>query len=378
VEIFEPGWENTAVISQGCTVSLQGAYSLDMPQKSMKIKAKGSLGGKYFEYPLFASRDYTEYKAFVLRNSGNDCVWTRLIDCFQCELIERFIDTDIITLAYEPCAVYINGQYWGHFNMRECKGKYCIAQHEGLDMDLADDITIIKGNYTAVNGSNAEYKAMVKKIGSSSPGKKAADRQYLDDNIDIESFLDWFAIEMFFGNSDPGNVMYYRLPGEGAKWKCLIFDMDYGMFKSAFDSPRSYMKSNGMGDQLIVNTVFKKILEVPEYRELFYTKIGAIYQILTTETMDSVLDEMAAVIEPEMMMHCQRWAGDPGWKLVNSDTPSTAEGMYSYWVKRINRVKNTTRKRPYYIYTLFQKQFKLTNAQMQQYFGGPCPAKPKD
>ena len=378
VEVMEPGAEFTTVISQGCLISLQGAYSLDMPQKSMKIKAKADLGGKYFEYPLFDSREFTEYKSFVLRNSGNDCVWTRLIDCFQCELIERYIDTDIITLAYEPCAVYINGQYWGHMNMREMKGKNCIAQHEGLSMDEADGITIIKGNYTAVNGSNTEYKAMISNLKKMSPGKKAADRQYLDENIDVESYLDWFAIEMFFGNSDPGNVMYYKLPGESSKWKCLIFDMDYGMFKGAFDSPKSYMKSAGMGDQKIVNTVFKKILEVPEYKELFYTKIGRIYQTLTTETMDAVLDEMAAVIEPEMMRHCERWAGDPGWKLVNSDTPASAEGMYNYWVKRINRVKNTTRKRPYYIYTLFQKQFKLTNAQMQQYFGGPCPAKPKD
>lgn len=378
VEVFEQQNKTSAVISQGATLSLQGAYSMDMPQKSMKVKAKSALGQKYFEYPLFEDRPYTEYKSFVLRNSGNDCVWTRLVDCFQTELIDRFINTDIITLAYEPCAVYLNGEYWGHFNMRERKDKYCIAQHEGLSEDEVDGITIIKGNYTAVQGSNAEYKEMVNKIRNSSPNKKKADREYLDSHVDVESFLDWFAIKMFFGDSDPGNVLYYKLPGEGAKWKCLIFDMDYGMFKSTFDSPASYMKSNGMGQQKIVNIVFKKILEVTEYKELFYQKMGAIYQALTEETMNAVLDEMIAVLEPELSLHFERWAGDPGWKLVNSDTPLTASGMYTYWQKRISRLRNVIHKRPYYIYTLFQKQYKLNKKQMEQYFGGPCPAKPKD
>ncbi len=377
-EIFEQDRRIEAVVSQGAELSLQGAYSLDMPQKSFKVKAKASLGEKTFDYPLFPGRPYTEYHSFVLRNSGNDCAWTRLVDIFQMELIRRYIDTDIITLDYEPCVVYLNGQYWGHYNMRERKDKYCIAQHENLNEELADGITIIKGNYTAVQGDNTEYKAMVKKLKSSSPNKKKADREYLDANVDVESYLDWFAIKMFFADSDPGNVLYYKLPVEGSKWKCLIFDMDYGMFKSTFDSPKSYMKNSGMGQQNIVNTVFKKILEVDEYRKLFFEKMGKIYQALTEDVMNEVLDEIAARLEPEMMTHFTRWAGDPGWKLVNSSTPSSAQGMYDYWQERIARLRNVIHKRPYYIYTQFRTQYKLKNNQMEQYFGSPCPEKPKD
>ena len=58
--------------------ALQGQYSLDMPQKSFKIKSKAKYGEKYFSAKLFDDRPYTEYKGFVLRNSGNDCVWTRM------------------------------------------------------------------------------------------------------------------------------------------------------------------------------------------------------------------------------------------------------------------------------------------------------------
>ena len=48
------------------------------------------------------------------------------------------------------------------------------------------------------------------------------------------------AFEMFFGNSDPGNIRYYKLDGEGQKWKWIFYDADYGLFNSKFDSPTSY------------------------------------------------------------------------------------------------------------------------------------------
>lgn len=380
VEVFEAGENSTAVLSQGAKVSLMGDYSLDMPQKSFKLRAQSSGGGKYFEYPLFENsvtpRDYTFYKSFTLRNSGNDCVWTRLMDGFQTTLVERYVDTDIITLAWEPTVVYLNGIYWGHFNMRERKDRFCIAQHEGLDLEKSDEITILKDNGSVVQGSNVAWKSMISKLKTASPGSNASDRQYLDDNVDIDSYLDWYAIEMFFGNSDPGNIMFYRLPGEGSKWKCLLYDLDYGMFNSKFDSPASYTKEKGMGQKNINNTIFKKILEVPEYKELFYTKIGNIYKKLTSEVMLDTLNELTAMIEPEMQLHFKRWAGDPGTKLVNSDSPSSAEGLYRYWNTRIARAKNTINMRPYYIYTLFKASFGLSNADMEYYFGGPCPPKP--
>ena len=389
VEVFEQGVQDEngnhpAVISQGVKVALQGDYSLDMPQKSFKLRAQASGGNKYFEYPLFPHRTYTSYKSFTLRNSGNDSVWTRLNDCFQTTLVDRYLNpsgtqegiVDILTLDYEPCVVYLNGIYWGHYNMRERKDKYCICQYEGVSDEVADDINIIKGNYTVVQGSDAEYRAMIQRLKTSSPNTNAEDRAYLDENIDVESFLDWFAIEMFFGNSDPGNVMYYRMPFEGSKWKCVLFDLDYGMYNSSFDSPWSYLKEKGMGQQLIVNTVFVKILEVDEYRELFFRKIGNIYKVLTPETMYAVLMELRAGIEPEMKKHWNRWAEDKGWRLVNSDSPASGDGALRYWNERVARLTTVIQKRPYYIYTLFQKQFGLTDAQMEYYFGGPCPAKP--
>ncbi len=366
IEIFEQNGAGT-VISQGVKLALGGDYSLDMPQKTLKIRAQAKYGAKYFDYPLFEDRPFTYYKSFNLRNSGNDCVWTRMADGFQSQLID-LLDTDIIHLAFKPVIVYINGEYYGHYNMRERKDRFCIAQWEGLDMELADQITILRASYTTVQGSNKEYRALLDRVKASSPGKNPADLQYILDNVDVDSYFDYLAIEMFFGNSDIGNTMFYKLPGEGQKYKWLIFDLDYGMFSSSFNSPKSYTKPKGMGDKLINNTIFLKLLENAEMKQYFLERLAYIYRTLTPQVMNDKLTEIKAILEPEMSMHFERWA-PLNDKKINSDSPLSKDGAIGYWNTRINRMRDTINRRHHFLWGYVKDAFGLTNAQMLELFG---------
>ena len=380
VEIFshETG---ECYISQGIKMDLLGAYSLDMPQKSFKMRAQAALGGKYFDYPLFEDRPYGQYKSFALRNSGNDCVFTRVADGVQTRLVDKYLDANLMTLAWRPVVVYLNGEYWGHYNLRERKDRFSIAQYEGLDLekdkDIYENMTILRAGWGVVQGSNKEYRAMLKEIEALKPNSSAADLQYLYDHIDIDNYIDWYAIKMYFGDSDPGNIMFYKLPTEWAKWKCLLFDLDWALFNSGFDSPKSYLKEKGMGQQNINNTIFRKMIESDEIRDKFLTRLGQIFQTLTTEVMIQELEECCDLIYPELTMHYQRWAGHPDMKYLNSDSPSTASGLLRYWRQRVDRMKETMTQRPYKFWALVQTQFQLSTQQMEHYFG-PRPANPSE
>ena len=368
----------SAVISQGIKMDLMGDYSLDMPQKSFKLRAQAALGEKFFNAALFDSREYTFYKSFALRSSGNDNVWTRVADGVQTLLIDKYLDSPVLTLAWRPVVVYLNGQYWGHYNLRERKDRFSIAQFEGLDLndkELLESITILRGSFSVVQGSNAEYRAMLKKFQALSPNTKAEDLQYIYDNIDVDNYIDWLAIKMYFGDSDPGNIMFYQVPG--GKWKCLMFDLDYGLFDSRFNSPWSYLKDAGMGEQKINNVIFRKMLESNEIRELFFLRLGAIFQTLTTDVMIEQLDECIALIEPELPMHYAKWASHPDTKVLNSDSPTTADGYMRYWRTRVDRMKNVMNWRPWRFWGFVQEQFKLSDAEMIRYFG-PRPKSPED
>ncbi|MBQ6952154.1 MAG: lamin tail domain-containing protein [Clostridia bacterium] len=378
VELFNKE-SGEAYISQGIKMDLLGAYSLDMPQKSFKIRAQAAYGEKYFNYPLFEDRPYTFYKSFTLRNSGNDNVWTRVADAVQTSLVDKYLNQDVmLTLSWRPVAVYLNGQYWGHYNLRERKDRFSIAQFEGVDLEdkeTLENITILRAGWSVVQGSNEEYRAMLKEIEQLSPNTNPEDLQYLYDHIDIENYIEWFAVKMFFGDSDPGNIMFYKMPAEGSKWKCLLFDLDYGMFDSGFNSPWSYLKTTGMGRQNINNTIFRKMMESDVIRDQFLTRLGVIFQTLTTEVMQQELETAAALIYPELQRHYARWAQfkEP---TINIDSPTSAEGYMRYWRVRVDRMKNETMVyRPYRLWGFVQEQFGLTNDQMVYYFGAR-PANP--
>lgn len=159
-EMYRQG-ETDPVFSQGVEIGIIGQYSLDMPQKSIKIHAKARYGSKYINGAVFEDRPFTQYRALVLRNSGNDCVWTRMVDGVQSRLADK-IGTTVVHQAWQPVIVYINGQYWGHYNLRERVGEYMVAQHEGVPLNEAKSIDVLESNGTSKsqinNGSNEEWK----------------------------------------------------------------------------------------------------------------------------------------------------------------------------------------------------------------------------
>ena len=379
VEFYDK--EGNTLIDQDCEFGLQGQYSLDMPQKTFKVRAKAKYGNKYFDAKLFEDLPFTQYKSFVLRMGGNDSVWTRFNDAFQSQLIKRFNEvsdnpSDVLYQEWRPVVVYLNGVYWGHYNMRERVDRFFVAQHEGLSLEEADNMDILEASWTVNYGSNEEYRAMIKKVEASSPGTNEEDLQYILDNIDVDNYFDYMAFEMFFGNSDPGNIRFYKLDGEGQKWKWIFYDADYGLFRSGFDSPTSYLKESGAGQQNINNTLIRKLLENEEMLHKFLTRLGEIYQVFTTDFMTELFNEMAATLEPEMALHFARWAEEND-KNINMDSPTTPEGAMRYWNTRLDYTRNVLKKRPTYFYEMVQEKWELSDDQMLIYFG-PKPELPPD
>lgn len=344
-------------------------YAMDMPQKSLLVKA---LDGA-FDYPLFDDRTAAAYPTILLRNGGSDSMWTRVLDEMQHRLIDRHTDAHLLTQAWKPVNVYLNGEYWGIYNMRENVDAYTVCRYEQIPDEQADDVAILYINGEYMKAAKEQRNAFIStrsQIKNSDPAHNPEDLAYLEQEVDIDSFLDWLTVEMYFGNSDIGNGMVYRVPG--GKWKCLIQDLDYGLFNSSFNSVESFLKEKGMGEVAIDNSIFLKILEVDKYRELFFTKLGSLFHSLTTDVMLAELDECVAWIEPSMQAHFDRWA--PLYdKAIIAEIPTTPEGARKYWESRISRLQNTMRKRPTLLYNYIQEFFQMTDEEMAVYFPTDIP-----
>ncbi|MBQ7786023.1 MAG: lamin tail domain-containing protein [Clostridia bacterium] len=379
--------EGRQQISQGMTFRVMGQFSLDMPQKSLYVKADGQYGKSSFDYAFFEERPYETYAGFVLRNGGQDGLFSRVIDGMQARLVDQSGST-LANQAWKPVIVYINGQYWGHYNLRERAGAKMIAQHEGWENP--DDIDLLEGDgirSSNINqGSNKAYKDLVEYVESHDLVKDQKAYEYVCSQIDIDNMLDYFIFESFFGNTDPGNIRFYRNAKSGdGKWRYLLYDVDWGFFSvtgnrgKLIGGVEYVLNPKGMGDHRIKsNVLVRNLIKVPEIQDRFLTRYGQYFQtVLTTEYMTNLFNEMILEIKPEMQMHMQRWAAEVHPK-VSFDQPKNPEGGYNYWVSRCERMlERIFPRRPYYIWQEIIKYFGLTEAQMVGYFG-PCPPKPAD
>ena len=338
-------------------------YGLDMPQKALQITAAEGA----FDYALFDDRPYTSYRSFLLSNADNDSMFTRVADPVQHRMVERYLDTGLLTLAWRPVNVYINNEYQGIYNMRETMDQYTMARHEGLPEEEADNINIVTIGGSIVHGDNRWFKEMLRELKGKKPGVNPEDLAYLEEQVDTESFLNWLAVSVYYGNSDVGTgLRYYRVPG--GKWKCALYRLHYGLYNSEYNSVKLYLQEEGMGMQQLDNTIFLKILEVDRYRERFLEKLGKLYRTLNTETMRKELDACVAWIMPDMRAHIDRWA--PYYdKYVISDVPTDPDEAWRYWQRRVARMHNTMTRRPNLLYGFVQDYFELTDAEMEKYFG---------
>ncbi|MDO5299345.1 MAG: lamin tail domain-containing protein [Clostridia bacterium] len=375
-------------ISQGMRFRIMGNFSLDMPQKSLYVKADGQFGVSSFDYAFFEDRSYTSYSSFVLRNGGQDGLYTRVLDGLQARIVDQS-DSTVANQAWKPVIVYINGEYWGHYNLRERAGVDMVAQYEGWDNP--DEIDMLESNGLSstqvIQGTNSDYSDLYYRVKDGDLNSDPDLLAEVEANFDIDNMFDYFIFESFFGNTDPANVRYYRNTKSGdGKWRYLLYDMDWGLFTSSYTEKgveyarggiTYYMNADGVGnDRIRVNTFLRKLVQVPEYREKFLARYAELFNtVLTTENMVSLFLEMTTQIKPEMQMHMERWAAEMPSE-ISFDQPKNAAGAYNYWVTRCERAIRVMNRRPHFIWLDIQSYFGLSDEEMTALFGA-CPEIPE-
>ena len=98
--------------------------------------------------PFSPTAPFDEFEAIVIRNSGNDWMQTMVADITMTGLMEG---SGLDIQAYRPVATYINGEYWGLYNLREKVNEHFIASRHGVD---ADSVDILQLHGDIIEGDN--------------------------------------------------------------------------------------------------------------------------------------------------------------------------------------------------------------------------------
>ena len=344
--------EGEREISQTGTMTCSGHSARINEQKSIALYARKAWGPEKFSFNPFPTRNYTEYKSLLLRAANSDYFATRLRDIVASSLAEG---QGILYQDHEIIQVYINGRYWGHYNLREKINKHFVAAYEGVtDPDEIDRIDILARtgrDEFLQNGDNTDWLELCefcKKNSLSDPDNL----QYVEERLDIDNMFTHAAFEIILGNVDFTNVRIYRVPG--GKWKYLLFDVE-ACWRNLEKTPIEYYikpvsaKINGFRHEPL-----NALLVVPEYKSRFLNRVSELLAtVFRWDNVEAKIDEAAAQLEKILPRHISRWKN---MKIGN-------------WRKNISAIKYYARVRPKMIPDMLKDAMKLTREEKEEYFG---------
>ncbi len=314
VEFFDT--DDTSGFSLEAGVKIYGGWTRTLPQKSLAIFARESYGFGEIDYPIFPALDFTKFESFVLRNSGNDWQVTMMRDELMTGLAD---DLGVDVQASRPAAVYINGEYWGLYYIREKLNERYIESHYGVNPDSLD-LLELEGVPLAGNAMN--YSNLINFI-ENNPPADPANYQHIRSQMDVENFMTYEIAQIFFCNTDwPGNnIKYWRSWAPGGKWKWMLYDTDFG-FGLATDYTHNTLEfatdpySTNWPNPAWSTFLLRKLLTNEEFRVDFINRYADLLNsnFLTNRMQLHITQRKQAVIS-EMPRQFARW-GSNMWEWV--------------------------------------------------------------
>ena len=295
-------------------------------QRSLRFYARALYGDNDLDYPLFEADAPRSFKRFLLRNTGNDATelgGTHLRDAFVHRLYGG-IDPTYARAAYRPVRTYLNGRYYGLYNLRERQDAHYIESRYGYK---EDEIDFLEYDFFAPDNRKAiagdwedwdELRAFVQgnDMSDSTVFSRVAER------VELTNFLDYHLTGIFVGNTDwiANNVKFWRAREAGSKWRWVLWDMDFafGLASHAPEGQPEYgylqralrFAGYGNGDY---GWLLRNLMKNEDFRERFAVR----YQDLlnshfSVEHLQTEFEETAAVIAPELPEQIARWGVSPG------------------------------------------------------------------
>jgi len=321
VELFEPSGELGFSLDAG--VKIFGGWSRGLPQKSLAIHARPGYGTNEINYQIFPDKEIDTFSAIVLRNSGNE--WfgsgqenaTMFRDGMHTSLMDN---TEVEHQEYRPAAVYINGEYWGIHNLREkVNEEFLASNNPGVDPDELDEL---EANAGIIEGDNQDYLNMIDFV-ENNDLSNPDNYLIVEEQVDIENFIDYNIIQIYVGNTDwPGNnIKFWRPHIEGAKWKWILYDTDFG-FGLFWWATNVYhntllfaLDANGPNwpNPPWSTFLFRSLMENEEFQIKFINHFC--YYLSTRFEPSYVVNHISDIVDniaPEMPNHVIRWGGNIG------------------------------------------------------------------
>ena len=302
VEFYEP--DGTQGISQDAGLRTHGGTGRRGPQKGMKLYAREEYGTKRFHHKFFEELQIESFKHLVLRPFS--CHWfSHGIQDDICNHIASGLQVE--SLTSRPAVMYLNGEYWGIYYIKEKPDAHYLEDHFGNN---DGDYNVI-GNWYGKqeDGDNTNFLEMMSWLRNCDLSENAA-YQALCSMIDMDCFIDYYCLELFIANNDwpANNMRCYQL--QDGVWRWIFFDGDDCLMKMNLDVFDNATSENGHGwpNDPTSTLLFRKLLQNTDFQLRFLSRFDELlsdsFQYSQTKPL---LDNAAALVREEVPFQAERF-----------------------------------------------------------------------
>lgn len=287
-----------------------GNFSRGFPKKSFIINNNDRFGLDRLNYPLFPENDYEEYDGFSLRAGAEER--SRLLNELMRTINIQWNHNNAMQ-SYKPAVLYINGQYWGIYNIYERKNDDFVESRYGFN-----DIDMIKDYDEVTDGDAIAYDALIDNFNDETLSGDAF-FEYARSVIDFDSFTDHWIYQLYTSHGDPNNVRYWRPRQEGGKWHYISYDFDW--WENLGDEPNEFVSSlrDFMNGSTGGYKILGRMLENDRYKEIFLNRLADLLNTsFQPEYIMGLIDSIDTAINPEMSRDIARWTD--GWYDIGGPT----------------------------------------------------------
>ncbi len=337
--------DGSVAFSEGCGLSISGGCTRRGAKKSFNVSFKSEYGiSKLENYQMFESKEETTWDGFKLRSGGNQRINHRTLDATIQRLIENEIDVD--QQSSRPVALYLNGQYWGMYSIRDrMNSGYVKTHHPKIDDDNLDlikvpraDSSIFHWIYEEVSrGDNIAYHQLDDFMSNNSLADPA-NYEYVSSQIDINAFLNYLIVNIYYNNTDwPGNnLKTWRERSADGKWRWMMFDLEFLLSRGGatnqwlFDQIINSVDNSARQRNPVASNTFRQLMENPDFKAEYIQRTNTYINTLwDTLRVKPIYDEMKNLTRTEIQADFERWGG---WDSLTWDI--NFDKIYDFFVER--------------------------------------------
>ena len=304
---------------QNIGMRIHGGVTRRNPQKSLKFYAREEYGEKEVNFPFLDEQGVNRFILESMQESGGG--QALIEDVLAQEIVKKI---GLEQQSFQAVIVFINGEYWGLHNIRDRVDENYLAYKFNLNKDSFD---IIDGNpsidYEVIHGNNSEYLNLMTFI-KNNDLNEYKNYNYINSKIDLDNFIDYYSVEMFFANHDwpIHNIKMWKKKNNG-KWRFILYDLDGGFIGNRrdhtlnmFERLSNEVDCGSCGNSPDATLLFRSLMENEQFRKKFsgrYKKI--IEKYMSPERTLTVVDSIANIYQINMQSHINRWRYP--WSLKN-------------------------------------------------------------